>query len=182
MSLPDGPVTLLVVDDEDGIRSALRKFLVQQGYEVATAATGEEALDLLKRQKISGMLLDVNLPGMNGVDLVPRVMELEPNIALLMLTAVNDATSAALCMQRGALDYLIKPIDLSHLGHAITHALRRRHTVLQGQQLDRRLKEEVALRAAERRAEQANLPSSGSSPKIRWTRGRPFPPTTRRCP
>ena len=157
MSLPDGPVTLLVVDDEEGIRNALRKFLVQQGYEVATAATGEQALDLLKRQKISGMLLDVNLPGMNGVDLVPKVMELEPNIALLMLTAVNDATSAALCMQRGALDYLIKPIDLSHLGHAITHALQRRHTVLQGQQIDRRLKEEVALRAAERRAEQANL-------------------------
>jgi len=157
VSLPDGPVTLLVVDDEEGIRNALRKFLVQQGYEVATAATGEEALALLKRQKISGMLLDVNLPGINGVDLVPRVMELEPGIALLMLTAVNDATSAALCMQRGALDYLIKPIDLSHLGRAITQALQRRHTLVEGQQFSRWLKEEVDVRAAERRVEQANL-------------------------
>jgi cyclic di-GMP phosphodiesterase len=152
----NGPVTLLVVDDEESIRNAVRKFLVLQGYEVATAATGEEALELLHRQKISGMLLDVNLPGVSGIDLVPQIMELEPNIALLMLTAVNDATSAALCMQRGALDYLIKPIDLTHLGRAIHHALQRRNSLVEGQQINRWLKEEVALRVAESRLEQAN--------------------------
>jgi putative two-component system response regulator len=154
--LIDGPVTLLVVDDEDAIRNALRKFLVQQGYEVATAATGEEALATLQRQKITGVLLDVNLPGINGVELVPQIMELEPTIAILMLTAVNDATSAALCMQRGALDYLIKPIDLGHLGRAIHHALQRRHTLLEGQQINQWLKEEVTARVTERRLEQAN--------------------------
>jgi putative two-component system response regulator len=156
VAFSNGPVTLLVVDDEESIRNAMRKFLVLQGYEVATAATGEEALELLHRQKITGMLLDVNLPGMSGIDLVPQIMELEPNIALLMLTAVNDATSAALCMQRGALDYLIKPIDLTHLGRAIHHALQRRKSLLEGQQINRWLKEEVALRVAERRLEQAN--------------------------
>ena len=98
----DEPTTLLVVDDEESIRNALRRFLVQQGFEVAVAATGEEALGILQRQKVTGMLLDVNLPGINGVELVPRIIELEPSIAILMLTAVNDATSAALCMQRGA--------------------------------------------------------------------------------
>ena len=146
-----GPVTLLVVDDEETIRNAVRKYLVQQGYEVVLAATGEEALAALERQKITGILLDVNLPGTNGIDLVPRIMELEPSVALLMLTAVNDATSAALCMQRGALDYLIKPIDLAHLGRAISRALERRHTMLEGQQINQGLKEEVALRVAERR-------------------------------
>jgi putative nucleotidyltransferase with HDIG domain len=151
----DGPVTLLVVDDEESIRNALRKYLVQQGYEVVLAASGEEALGVLQRQKITGILLDVNMPGTNGIDLVPRIMELEPTVALLMLTAVNDATSAALCMQRGALDYLIKPIDLSHLGRAIGRALERRHTLLEGQQINQWLKEEVALRVAERRLEQA---------------------------
>jgi putative nucleotidyltransferase with HDIG domain len=154
--LNDGPVTLLVVDDEESIRNALRKFLVQQGYEVETAAGGEEALEILKRQRITGMLLDVNMPGTNGLELVPLVMDLEPTIALLMLTAVNDATSAALCMQRGAYDYLIKPIDLGHLGRAIHQALRRRHTVLEGQQINQWLKDEVAARVAERRLEQAN--------------------------
>jgi len=153
--LPDGPVTLVVVDDEEAIRSSVRKYLVHEGYEVATAATGDEALALLQRRKVTGMLLDVNLPGESGIDLVPRVLDLEPNLALLMLTAVNDATSAALCMQRGALDYLIKPIDLPVLGRAIQNALRRRDTMLEGQQINQWLKEEVALRVAERRLEQA---------------------------
>jgi putative two-component system response regulator len=154
--LTDGPVTLLVVDDEESVRNALRKFLIQQGYEVATAATGEEALAVLQRQKVTGILLDVNLPGINGVELVPQIMDLEPTIAILMLTAVNDATSAALCMQRGAFDYLIKPIDLGHLGRAIHHALQRRHTLLEGQQINQWLKEEVTARVTERRLEQAN--------------------------
>jgi len=148
-------VTLVVVDDEEAIRSSVRKYLVHEGYEVATAATGDEGLALLQRRKVTGMLLDVNLPGESGIDLVPRVLDLEPNLALLMLTAVNDATSAALCMQRGALDYLIKPIDLPVLGRAIQNALRRRDTMLEGQQINQWLKEEVALRVAERRLEQA---------------------------
>ncbi len=152
----DEPTTLLVVDDEESIRNALRRFLVQHGYEVAVAATGEEALGILQRQKVTGMLLDVNLPGISGVELVPQIIELEPSIAILMLTAVNDATSAALCMQRGAFDYLIKPIDLGHLGRAIHHALQRRHTYLEGQQINQWLKDEVTARVAERRLEQAN--------------------------
>jgi putative two-component system response regulator len=152
----NGPVTLLVVDDEEAIRNAVRKYLVLQGYEVAAAATGEEALAILQRQRVNGMLLDVNLPGTSGIDLVPRIMELEPNLALLMPTAVNDATSAALCMQRGALDYLIKPIDLNELGRAVNHALLRKKSLLEGQQINQWLKEEVALRVAERRLEQAN--------------------------
>jgi putative nucleotidyltransferase with HDIG domain len=156
MPVNAAPVTLLVVDDEEAIRTSVRKYLVLQGYDVATAATGEEALEVLGRQKVTGILLDVNLPGINGVELVPRILEFEPNMAILMLTAVNDATSAALCMQRGALDYLIKPIDLAHLGRAIQGALQKRHTQLEGQQINQWLKEEVALRVAERRLEQAN--------------------------
>jgi putative two-component system response regulator len=149
--------SILVVDDEEPIRNALKKYLVQQGYEVSTAATGEEALQLLARQKIACMLLDVRLPGTSGVDLVPRVVELEPNIALLMLTAVNDATSAALCMQRGAMDYLTKPIELTDLSRAIQRALRRRGTMLEQQNLNQWLKEEVAVRSAEVRSERAKL-------------------------
>jgi putative nucleotidyltransferase with HDIG domain len=149
--------SVLVVDDEEPIRVALKKYLVQQSYEVFTAATGEEALKLLQRQKIDCMLLDVRLPGISGVDLVPKVMEAEPNIALLMLTAVNDATSAALCMQRGALDYLTKPIDLADLSRAMQRALRRRNAMLEQQNLNQWLKEEVAVRTAEVRSERAKL-------------------------
>ena len=150
----EGPVSLLVVDDEEAIRRTMRKYLTLQGYQVATAASGEEALAVLGRQKVAGMLLDVNLPGINGVDLGPRILELEPDVAILMLTAVNDATSAALCMQRGAFDYLIKPVDLPHLGRALENALRKRRSRLEGEH-SRWLEDEIATRTAGRRLDQA---------------------------
>ena len=153
----DGPVAILVVDDEDAIRSALKRYLTGRGYEVVTAATGAEALEALERRKITGMLLDVMLPDASGIDLVPQVMQLEPAIALLILTAVNDATAAALCMQRGATDYLTKPIDLEVLDRALQRALDRRHNRLEDQEINRWLKEEVAVKAAEVRQERANL-------------------------
>src|SRR5207247_4715936 len=106
-----GPVAVLVVDDEDPIRNALKKFLTQQQFEVYTAASGDEALAQLKRHRIALMLCDIRMPGTSGVDLVPHALETEPDLAILMLSAVNDATSAALCMQRGAMDYLTKPVD-----------------------------------------------------------------------
>jgi putative nucleotidyltransferase with HDIG domain len=153
----DGPIAILVVDDEDAIRSALKRYLTGRGYEVVTASTGAEALEALERRKITGMLLDVMLPDASGIDLVPQVMQLEPAIALLILTAVNDATAAALCMQRGATDYLTKPIDLEVLDRALQRALDRRHTRLEDQEINRWLKEEVAVKAAEVRQERANL-------------------------
>ena len=134
MSPTDGPVTLLVVDDEEAIRSALLRYLVRQGYEVEAAASGEDALGVLAARKITGVLLDVNLPGISGIDLVPQIMEREPGVALLMLTAVNDASTAALCMQRGALDYLIKPVELVRLGRAVARALAQRRAMLERQQ------------------------------------------------
>jgi len=94
--MPEGPASLLVVDDEEPIRTALARFLVQQGYEVSTASSGEEGLAILGRQKIAGMLLDVRMPGVSGIDLVPQALELEPHLAILMLTAVTDATFASL--------------------------------------------------------------------------------------
>jgi putative nucleotidyltransferase with HDIG domain len=155
--LTDGPISLLVVDDEEPIRNALKKFLTQQGYDVTTAGSGDEAMKVLQRQKIACMLLDVRMPGRSGIDLVPQVMELEPSMAILMLTAVNDATTAALCMQRGAMDYLTKPIDLSDLARAILRAIRRRDSMLEQQHLNQWLKEEVAVRTAELRRERAKL-------------------------
>ena len=157
MPLTDGPISLLVVDDEEPIRNALKKFLTQQGYDVTTASSGDEALRVLQRQKIACMLLDVRMPGRSGIDVVPQVIELEPSIAVLMLTAVNDATTAALCMQRGAMDYLTKPIDLSDLARAILRAIRRRDSMLEQQHLNQWLKEEVAVRTAELRRERAKL-------------------------
>lgn len=157
MPLADAPISVLVVDDEEPIRNALKKFLNQQGYDVVTAGSGDEALRVLQRQKVSVVLLDVRMPGKSGIDLVPQVLELEPSLAVLMLTAVNDATTAALCMQRGAMDYLTKPIDLSDLARAILRAIRRRDSQIEQANLNQWLKEEVAVRTAELRRERAKL-------------------------
>src|SRR5256886_17365934 len=144
-----GPVQILVVDDEEPIRNALKKFLQQQQFEVYAAGTGDEALRELKRHRIALMLCDIRMPGTSGVDLVPAALEAEPELAILMLTAVNDATSAALCMQRGAMDYLTKPIELADLGRAVQRALKRREMLLENRQLNQWLKEEVTTRTAE---------------------------------
>ena len=157
MPLADVPITVLVVDDEEPIRNALKKFLTQQGYDVVTASSGDEALRLIQRQKVSVVLLDVRMPGKSGIDLVPQVLEVEPGVAILMLTAVNDATTAALCMQRGAMDYLTKPIDLSDLARAILRAVRRRDSIVEQANLNLWLKEEVSVRTAELRRERAKL-------------------------
>jgi len=152
-----GPIQILVVDDEEPIRNALKKFLTQQQYEVYAAGTGEEALQQLKRHRIALMLCDIRMPGTSGVDLVPQAIEIEPELAILMLTAVNDATSAALCMQRGAMDYLTKPIELADLGRAVQRALKRREMLLENRQLNQWLKEEVTTRTAEVQRERLKL-------------------------
>lgn len=153
----DRAVTILVVDDDDSVRGAVGKFLRQRGYEALSAASGEDALQLLARRKVTAVLLDVQLPGLSGVDLVPQVLAAEPDAALLMLTAVNDATNAALCMQRGAMDYLIKPVDLVQLERALERALERREEQVVTRQRQQRLTEEVAIGRAALQQERANV-------------------------
>lgn len=157
MTAHPGVATVLVVDDEEPIRNALRKFLMQQQYEVFTAGSADEALQQLRLHKISLMLSDIRMPGTSGVDLVPQAIEIEPELAILMLTAVNDATSAALCMQRGAMDYLTKPIELADLGRAVQRALKRRETLLENRHLNQWLKEEVTTRTAELHRQQHRM-------------------------
>ncbi|HET8713568.1 MAG TPA: HD domain-containing phosphohydrolase [Gemmatimonadales bacterium] len=157
MTGPTGIVTVLVVDDEEPIRNALRKYLKQQQFEVYTAGSADEALQQLRLHKIALMLSDIRMPGTSGVDLVPQALEIEPDLAILMLTAVNDATSAALCMQRGAMDYLTKPIELADLGRAVQRALKRREMQLENRHLNQWLKEEVTTRTAELHRQQHRM-------------------------
>ena len=157
MTAQPGIVTVLVVDDEEPIRNALRKYLKQQQFEVYAAGSGDEALQQLRLHKVALMLSDIRMPGTSGVDLVPQALEIEPDLAILMLTAVNDATSAALCMQRGAMDYLTKPIELADLGRAVQRALKRREMLLENRHLNQWLKEEVTTRTAELHRERHRL-------------------------
>ena len=158
MTTPKSTVRVLVVDDEEPIRNALKRYLGKLGYEVVVAAGGEEALDALRRHEpIALMLSDIMMPGMSGVDMVPRALEISPDLAILMLTAVNDATTAALCMQRGAMDYLTKPVELQDLGRTVERAVSRRELLIGQRNLERQIKEEIARRTAEFQRERARL-------------------------
>lgn len=147
----------LVVDDDDAVRSALQRFLTSIGHEVTTASDAASALTEASRRKFSCILLDVRLPDGSGMDLVPTLIEREPHVAIVMLTGVNDAHAAALCMQRGALDYLVKPVDLQELGRAIARALTRRRDLIEQADTQAWLQREIVQRGAELRRERGNL-------------------------
>jgi response regulator RpfG family c-di-GMP phosphodiesterase len=132
---------VLIVDDEEPIRAALQRFLKGLQLTSYAAGSGAEALDVLQRHPVALMLCDIRMPGMSGIDLVPQALTLVPDLAVVMLSAVNDATTAALCMQRGAMDYLTKPLDLDDLGRAIQQALRRRDERRETRELDQQAKE-----------------------------------------
>ncbi len=151
------PVAVLVVDDEEPIRNALKRFLTGEHFTVHTAGSGPEALGLLRQHDIGLMLCDIRMPGMSGVDLVPQALEVAPDLAIVMLSAVNDATTAALCMQRGAMDYLTKPLELADLGRAVQQALRRQANQVESRQLDVHIKEEFADKAADWERERAQV-------------------------
>jgi response regulator RpfG family c-di-GMP phosphodiesterase len=148
---------ILIVDDEETIRLALRKFLRSRGYEVEIAASGDQALQILEKEAFSLMLCDVRMPGMTGVQVVPLAMEKDPNLAIIMLTAVNDAATATDVLSHGASDYLIKPVELADLQQAVDRALTKRVSRMEQRRLDQLIREEVALRTAELEQEKESL-------------------------
>lgn len=154
---PNGNPSVLVVDDEEPLRNALAQYFRHRGFDVSAAESGEKALNRLRDGGITLMLLDVRMPGMSGPDVVPEALDIDADLAIVMLTAASDASTAAICMQRGAYDYLTKPIELTDLGKAIDRALRRRHTMIQNRGITDWLKEEVTRQTEEIREEQDKL-------------------------
>ena len=103
--------TILIVDDEDRLRLSLSLILQKEHYRVETAANAEEALDCLKRQEYDLMFLDLNLPGLSGIDLLAEVHRQAPHMPVLILTAHGALESAIQAVRLGARDYMIKPVE-----------------------------------------------------------------------
>lgn len=148
---------ILVVDDEDLITRALARYLGSRGYEVETAGSGQAALDALGRSSFSVMLCDVRMPGISGLEVVPRALEIDRDLAIMMLTGVNDAPTATGVLATGALDYLLKPVELAELQQAIERALHRRELEIDRRKVERMIREEVATRTEELEREKQAL-------------------------
>ena len=157
-----GPETrrLLVVDDEETIRLALSKFLRSRGFDAETAESGDAALALLQEGRFSLMLCDIRMPGMSGLDLVPKARALHPDLAVIMLSAVNDVPTATESIAVGAVEYLTKPVDLQDLLAAIERVAHRRDLAVEQRNVERLIDAEVARRTAELERERTTVVAS----------------------
>ncbi len=123
MSQP--PIRILIVDDESAIRRALRPPLVELGFQVMEASRGEEALQTLRGSVFDVVLLDVNMPGIGGIETLRRIRALAPRLPILVLTVRDREEEKVLALDLGADDYVTKPFSTRELIARIRTAIRR---------------------------------------------------------
>jgi len=151
------PDRVLLVDAEPGIRESVEVHLTHRGYEVVTASSGEEALGILTRQKISCMLADARLFATRSGELITRAMERDPHLVILVSSATGTVEEAVHYLQYGAVDYLTKPLTPERLQPALERALRRRSELIRERSVLALLKEEVVRLGAELARERAKV-------------------------
>jgi putative two-component system response regulator len=139
---------VLVVDDEAAIRTALSRFLKMRGFHAVPVASGAAALEAMQHLRFDGMVCDVRMPGMTGLELISPALAQEPDLAIVMLSAVNDAVTASTALARGASNYLVKPIELADLHRAVVEALAKR-----AEKIEHRRAEQAAVADAARKLE-----------------------------
>ena len=116
---------VIVVDDEYPLRAALRRALALEGYGVTEAASGEEAIELLRDRAWDAMILDVLMPGLSGLEVCERLRAVGERIPILMLTARETVADRVRGLEAGADDYLVKPFALEELLARLKALLRR---------------------------------------------------------
>src|SRR5688572_14905620 len=116
---------ILAVDDQRYFRELIEGLLVEEGFEVQTCTSGEEALRLLDHTVFDVIVTDLVMPVMTGIDLVQRVKERDPEQEIIVVTGVVDVQSAVDAMKVGATDYLLKPFDRATLSSALEGILQR---------------------------------------------------------
>jgi DNA-binding NtrC family response regulator len=117
--------TILVVDDENGIRQSF-KIVLKDRYHVLLAETGKEAVDLLTRNTVDLILLDILLPDVNGLDLLQKLKAIDPSPEVIMVTAVKDIQTAVKAIKLGAYEYVIKPFLVDDVINIIERAFEKR--------------------------------------------------------
>ncbi len=142
--MPDAP-TVLVVDDEPAARFALRRVLEKEPLRVVEAKDGVEALDAVLRETPALVLLDLNMPGLPGLDVLARVRERPDAPPVLILTAHGSERIAVEAMKRGAYDYLAKPYDIDELRLVVRRALETRDLARENARLRRALRVDAGL-------------------------------------
>jgi len=145
---------ILVVDDEESVRTLLKRTLTEAGYDVVTAANGQEALDKVSQLQVRVVLSDIKMPGISGIEVLRKLTADYPDICVIMATAVTDTQTAIDIMKLGAYDYISKPFNQDDL-------LMRVRKAIEKLELEEKIKESTAeLEVAMRSAHVANQAKS----------------------
>jgi two-component system KDP operon response regulator KdpE len=121
------PTSVLVVDDEFSLRKALRKSLNASGYDVEEARNGEEAVGAVRQRSFDLVLLDMNMPGVGGVEACRKIRGLAPQTGIVMVTVRDTENDKVDALEAGADDYVTKPFRLRELMARLRAVLRRTH-------------------------------------------------------
>jgi two-component system KDP operon response regulator KdpE len=132
MTLP--VIRVLVVDDEPAIRRALRPPLVALGFDVTEVSRGEKALQVLRADTFDAVLLDVNMPGIGGIETLRRIRTFAPRLPVLMLTVRDGEDEKVRALEMGADDYVTKPFSVRELVARIRAAVRRIHAPVRAEE------------------------------------------------
>jgi DNA-binding NtrC family response regulator len=135
---------ILLVDDEFSVRDSLEHWLRKDGHAVRSCASGAEALEALEGTRFEVAVVDIKMPGMDGLQLQERMGRIDPDMAVIIITAFASVETAVRSLKRGAFDYLTKPIDPDELSHLIRRALEHRRLLDENVQLRGSIDEFVA--------------------------------------
>lgn len=141
--MAESTARVLIVDDEESIREGVSRKLQAEGYACTTAASGRDALEEAATQDFDLVLMDIKMPGLSGMDVLPKLLADHPDASVIMITAVNDTQTAVQAMKLGALDYVTKPFDVDSLMMRVEKALERRKLVLENRDYQSRLEQMV---------------------------------------
>ncbi|MDO9547503.1 MAG: response regulator [Candidatus Marinimicrobia bacterium] len=117
--------SILIVDDEKNIRLTLRRSIESMGFIAETAITGEEALEKVKSQHFNLILLDIKLPGIDGIEVLREIHRTRPDVAVIIITAHGTIESAVEAMKLGSIDFLQKPFTPDEIRNLVTNVLNR---------------------------------------------------------
>ncbi|HOY64645.1 MAG TPA: response regulator, partial [bacterium] len=104
--------TILIVDDDIQLRNSFEKLLANEGYEVRTAATGEEGVEAVKKDPPDLVIMDVRMPGMSGLEAFKMIRDRDPKQTVIVMTAFGTTETAIEATRMGAFDYILKPFDI----------------------------------------------------------------------
>jgi len=151
---------ILAVDDEPHVRSMIGATLERQGFDVQLASSGREALEILDRSAFDLVLTDIVMQDGNGIALLDRIHGQQPQLPVIMVTAIHDISVAIDSMRRGAYDYLLKPFEREHLVSTVKRALDHRQALQDSHNYQQNLEQVVTARTEMLRQAMENLEHS----------------------